>query len=272
MKPKPFNRRKRFLIELSRIQMLLSVVGALFILVWIFILGVIVGRGYVSDTITKTFNEQIQKLQQEKKALMEKYLAQEKKPELSQDQIVKPNNLDFYDELPQHEKGGVQLKTPQATAKPPEPLAKLDADTKSPSVEPPKTPLKEPVKPSPKEPAKEVPKEPVKPAAKETSAVPPAKPAKESKEPSKEVKEAPKKGGHFMVQVGSYREEATAQSSIKRLQEKKYQALLKAKDIPQKGGKWYRVQVGPYESRAEAEQMVKKLEHDGFQAVLIGND
>lgn len=233
--------------------MLLSIVGALFILVWIFILGVIVGRGYVSDSITKTFNEQIQKLQQEKKALMEKYLAQEKKPDLQQDQILKPNNLDFYDELPQHEKGGVHVKAPQPTAKPPEPLAKLDAGPKPPTVEPPKAPSKEPVK----EPSKEV------------SAV---KPAKEVKETSKEVKEALNKGGSFMVQVGSYREEGTAQSSVKRLQEKKYQAILKAKDIPQKGGKWYRVQMGPYESRAEAEQMVKKLEHDGFQAVLIGNN
>lgn len=262
MKPKPFNRRKRFLIELSRIQMLLSIVGALFILVWIFILGVIVGRGYVSDSITKTFNEQIQKLQQEKKALMEKYLAQEKKPDLQQDQILKPNNLDFYDELPQHEKGGVHVKAPQPTAKPPEPLAKLDAGPKPPTVEPPKAPSKEP--------SKEV--SAVKPAAKEASSPPPAKPAKEVKETSKEEKEAPKKGGSFMVQVGSYREEGTAQSSVKRLQEKKYQANLKAKDIPQKGGKWYRVQMGPYESRAEAEQMVKKLEHDGFQAVLIGNN
>ena len=68
MKPQPYNRKKRFFIELSRTQMFLSIAGALFILSWIFILGIFVGRGYVSDTITRTFTDQIQKLQEEKKA------------------------------------------------------------------------------------------------------------------------------------------------------------------------------------------------------------
>jgi len=38
-----------------------------------------------------------------------------------------------------------------------------------------------------------------------------------------------------MIQIGSYREEATAQSSVKRLFDKGYQAQLRMKDIPQKG-------------------------------------
>lgn len=250
MKPKPYNRRKRFLFELSRLQMLLSITGVLFILTWVFILGVIVGRGYVSDTITRTFNDQIQKLQQEKKALMDKYLAQEKKPDLSQEEILKPKNLDFYNDLPQKDTGGTHLKIPQPTAKPPAPPTQAGAQEKS----------------IPKEPLKETPKEPLKATAKEPGKGPPSQPE------SKVSKESPKKNTGFMVLVGSYREEATAQSSVKRLQEKKYQAFLKAKDIPQKGGKWFRVQVGPYDSRAEAEQMVKKLERDGFQAVPIESD
>jgi cell division septation protein DedD len=253
MKPKPYNRRKRFLFELSRLQMLLSLTGVLFILTWVFILGVIVGRGYVSDTITRAFNEQIQKLQQEKKALMEKYLAQEGKPDLTQEEILKPKNLDFYDDLSQKEKGGPHLKIPLPTAKSPVPPAKVEVQEKS----------------MPKEPTKETPKEPQKVAVKETGKAPLPQP--ESKV-SKETKEAPKQNTGFMVLVGSYREEATAQSSVKRLQERKYQAYLRAKDIPQKGGKWFRVQVGPYASRDEAEKMVKKLEHDGFQAIPIESD
>ena len=256
MKPKPYNRKKRFLFELSRLQMLLSVTGALFVLTWVFILGVIVGRGYVSDTITRAFNDQIQKLQQEKKALTEKYLAQEKKPDLSQEEILKPKNLDFYDDLPQKAKGGSHLKTPQPAVKPPEPSAKGEVrETKEKSI--------------PKEPPLEPPKVPTKTTAKESDKKPP--PPTESKV-VREAKETPQKGTGFMVLVGSFREEGTAQSSVKRLQEKKYQAFLRTRDIPQKGGKWFRVQLGPYASRAEADKMVKKLEHDGFQAVPIEND
>ena len=53
---------------MSRTQLFLSIAAVLFILSWIFILGIFVGRGYVSDTITLTLKNQIQKLQQEKKA------------------------------------------------------------------------------------------------------------------------------------------------------------------------------------------------------------
>jgi cell division septation protein DedD len=251
MKPKPYNRNRRFLFELSRLQMLLSITGALFILTWVFILGVIVGRGYVSDTITRAFNDQIQKLQQEKKVLMEKYLAQERKPDLTQEEILKPKNLDFYDDLPQKDNGGTHLKIPQPALKPMAPPAKAEAQEKN----------------IPKEPEK--PKEPLKTAVKVTGKEP--SPLPESKV-SKETKEAPKKNNGFMVLVGSYRDEATAESSVKRLQEKKYQAFLRTKDIPQKGGKWFRIQMGPFASRDEAEKMVKKLEHDGFQAIPIANN
>jgi cell division protein FtsN len=255
MKPKPYNRKKRFLFELSRLQVFLGVTGALFIVTWVFILGVIVGRGYVSDSITRTFNDQIKKLQQEKKALMEKYLVQEKKPDLTQEEIVKPKNLDFFNELSQKNSGGTQLKIPQPTVKPPEPQPKPETQEKKPLKEPEQP--KEPIKTAAKEPTKELVKQP--------------SPPPESKV-SKETMEAPKKSGGYLVLVGSYREEATAQSSAKRLQGKQYQAYLKAKDIPQKGGKWFRILLGPYPSRAEAEKMVKKLEHDGFHALPIEND
>jgi len=263
MKPKPYNRKKRFLFELSRLQMLLGITGALFIVTWVFVLGVIVGRGYVSDSITRTFDDQIKKLQQEKKALMEKYLVQEKKPDLSQEEIVKPKNLDFYNELSQKNSGGTQLKIPQPAVKPPEAQTKPEAQEKKLPKE--SEPPREPVKTAGKEPAKE----PVKEPAKETVKAPSLPP--ESKV-SKETKEALKKSGSHLVLVGSYREEATAQSSVKRLQGKQYHAYLKAKDIPQKGGKWFRILMGPYPSRAEAEKMVQKLGHDGFQAIPIEND
>jgi cell division protein FtsN len=98
---------------------------------------------------------------------------------------------------------------------------------------------------------------------------------KETKETAAEVKnpkmsqENTSPNGSVMIQIGSYREEATAQSSVKRLSDKGYQAHIRMKDIPQKGGKWFRVQVGPFKGRLEAEKMVIRLGHDGFQAVVL---
>jgi cell division protein FtsN len=223
MKPQPYNRKKRFIFELSRTQLLFTILGTLFILSWVFILGIFVGRGYVSDTISQAFHDQIRKLQSEKKALTDKYLGPEKKAEIPQDEIVKPR-LDFFNNKTST-KGNenIQLTAPQPTPKPP-----IEMEVK-----------KEPQEPSP-----------------EPKAL-------------KEKGESLNESGGYLVQIGSYREEATAQSSVKRLKEKGYQAFLKAKEIPQKGGKWFRVQLGPLKTKVEAEKMVKKLEQDGFQAVLL---
>ncbi|MCU0580216.1 MAG: SPOR domain-containing protein, partial [Desulfobacterota bacterium] len=76
--------------------------------------------------------------------------------------------------------------------------------------------------------------------------------------------------GIFTVQLGSYREEGTAQMVAQRLAAKGHQPKVSSRDIPEKGGKWFRVRIGPFKTRAEAENAVKKLEQDGFQAMVIG--
>jgi cell division protein FtsN len=234
MKPKPYNRKKRFFIELSRSQLLLSIAGALFIVSWIFILGIFVGRGYVSDTISRTFTDKIQRLQEEKKALMDKYLVQEQKADLPQKEILNPS-LEFFNKPSQKETVMIQQTAPQPTPSPSSPESKG-------SLSEPKVP----------------------PVETKVSKAPPV----ETKVP-KASPESPAGSGSYMIQVGSYREVATAQSSLKRLAEKGYQASLREKDIPQKGGKWYRVQIGPFLSRLEAEKKLIKLEHDGFKAVVL---
>jgi cell division protein FtsN len=234
MKPKPYNRKKRYFIELSRSQMFLSITGALFILSWIFILGIFVGRGYVSDTITRTFTDKIQKLQEEKKVLMDKYLGQEKKADIPQEEILNPS-LDFFNKPSPKETVTTQQTAPRPTPKP-SPLETKNGLSGKPDLL----------------------------ETKNESKAPPA----ETKIP-KGSQENLGEPGSFIVQIGSYREEATAQSSVKRLSEKGYQTHLRMKDIPQKGGKWYRVQIGPFKSRFEAEKALIKLEHDGFRAVVL---
>ena len=122
--PQPYNRRKRFFIEMSRTQLLVSIAAVLFVLSWVFILGIIVGRGIVADTITKAMQNQVQKLQQEKKALMDKYLGAEQEKTAASEKILKPQ-LDFYDNLSKKNQEPLVMKVPQPTL-PPKTTAPLE--------------------------------------------------------------------------------------------------------------------------------------------------
>jgi cell division protein FtsN len=241
MMPQPINRKRRFHFELSRTQMIFGLGAGLFILTWVFILGIIVGRGIVSDTISKAFQEKITKLQAEKNELMKQVGISDPTASQGQEEILRPN-LDFYDQLAKKEGTG----------------------TSGPSAQ---IPVAAP--PPPPQPA------PAEPAQVETAPKAPEKPKAEKKEPvpekalKKEAKAVPAEEGHFVWQIGAYREEAVALSSLERLKEKGYPARLNVKDIPQKGGKFYRVQVGPFKSKAEAEKMQTRLSQDGFQGILI---
>ena len=144
--PQPYNRRKRFFIEMSRTQLLISIAAVLFVLSWVFILGIIVGRGIVADTITSAMKTQIQKLQQEKKGLMDKYLGAEPGKTASSDQILKPQ-LDFYDNLSKKNQEPLVMKVPQPTLPP---TTTAPPETKAPA-EPPKALETKPPSPRPAE-------------------------------------------------------------------------------------------------------------------------
>jgi cell division protein FtsN len=263
--PQPYNRRKRFFVEMSRTQLLISIAAVLFVLSWVFILGIIVGRGIVADTITSAMKTQIQKLQQEKKSLMDKYLGPEQGKTASSEQILKPQ-LDFYDNLSKKNQEPLVMKVPQPTlpptattpleTQPPSPRPAERAGSQAPPLPPLEKKMSEPLKAAAPKPA-----EPIVGQA-------PAPAEKKNTEPPKA---AAVQTGDFVLQLGAYREEATAQTIIQRLSGKDYQAQVMAKDLPAKGGKWYRVRIGPFKNREEAEKMAKRLERDGFQSIIIGN-
>ena len=274
--PQPYNRRKRFFIEMSRTQLLISIAAVLFVLSWVFILGIIVGRGIVADTITSAMKTQIQKLQQEKKSLMDKYLGVEQGKTTASDPILKPQ-LDFYDHLSQKTQEPLVMKVPQPTLPP---TATSPQETKA-SAEAPKALETHPpaIKPAPtagsQAPALH-PLEKKMPESPKAAALKPAEPVLGKTPPpaEKKIAEPPKTAaaptGDFVLQLGAYREEATAQTVIHRLSGKGYQAQVMVKDLPAKDGKWYRVRIGPFKTREESEKMAQRLTHDGFQSMIIG--
>ena len=275
--PQPYNRRKRFFVEMSRTQLLISIAAVLFVLSWVFILGIIVGRGIVADTITSAMKTQIQKLQQEKKSLMDKYLGAEQGKTGSSEQILKPQ-LDFYDNLSKKNQEPLVMKVPQptlppTTASPLETKAPAEApkalETKPPSPRPGETagsraPAFHPLEKKMLEPHKAAAPKPAEPVVGQA-------PAPAEKKTTEPPKAAAVQTGDFVLQLGAYREEETAQTVIQRLSGKGYQAQVMTKDLPAKGGKWYRVRIGRFKNREEAEKMAKRLEQDGFQSIIIGN-
>ena len=286
--PQPVNRRKRFFVELSRTQLLITIAAALFILSWVFILGIIVGRGIVADTITNAMKSQIAKLQQEKKALMDKYMPSEKPAAVPQGDILKPQ-LDFYDQLGKKNQEHVVMTAPKPTPPPPQtgaatvmtaPAAEKQAEpglsrtpasapapvttpTQASTPTPTPAPVRVPASPAP---VMETPTtaKTTEPVAGKAPALPPA--AKVKKEPASTAAETV---GAFILQIGSYHEESSAQSVAQRLSSKGYQPKVSSKDIPEKGGKWFRVRIGPFKTRTEADQVLNKLEQDGFQGMVI---
>ena len=198
--PQPYNRRKRFFIEMSRTQLLISIAAVLFVLSWVFILGIIVGRGIVADTITSAMKTQIQKLQQEKKSLMDKYLGAEQGKTASSEQILKPQ-LDFYDNLSKKNQEPLVMKVPQPTLPP---TTTAPPETKAPA-EAPKAPETKPPSPRPAETA---------------GSQAPALHPLEKKIEAEAAQNGPLgrlQTGDFVLQLGAYREEATAQTVIQRL-------------------------------------------------------
>lgn len=276
--PQPYNRRKRFFIEMSRTQLLVSIAAVLFVLSWVFILGIIVGRGIVADTITKAMQNQVQKLQQEKKALMDKYLGAEQEKTAASEKILKPQ-LDFYDNLSKKNQEPLVMKVPQPTLPPkttalPETKALAEAPKTSETQQPPSPKAAE--RAGSQAPAlhpqeKKMPEPPKAVAPKSAEPVAAKAPAPVEKKSTEPLKAATPPTGDFVIQLGAYREEATAQTVIERLSGKGYQAQIAAKDLPAKGGKWYRVRIGAFKNREEAEKMAQRLAHDGFQSIVIGS-
>ena len=146
------------------------------------------------------------------------------------------------------------MKVPQPTLPP---TTAAPVETKAPA-ETPKTPETLPPSTRPAQTAGS--QAPALPPLEKKMSEPPKAAAPKSAEPvlgktptpaEKKITELPKASavqpGDFVLQMGAYREEATAQTVSQRLTGKGYQAQVMVKESPAKDGKWYRVRIGPFQ-------------------------
>jgi cell division protein FtsN len=232
------NKRKSSLKEMlkSRIGRYL---GLFFIAAWMFVLGVLVGRG--TAPVRFDLNRLDTELAELKAEEQQQQMARVKiDPQAGDPQA----DLEFYEEL---------KKTP----KHPELSARR----------PPAKPKPEPKKPAPEA----VKKSPEKPAVKKTAK--PSETAAEQKKPA--ARAAAEKATatqstsvSLTVQAASLKDPQDADDLVSRLKKKGYPAYKTIAVVPQQGI-WFRVRVGRFDSREEADGTLQRLKKDGFDPFLV---
>ncbi|MCF8063424.1 MAG: SPOR domain-containing protein [Deltaproteobacteria bacterium] len=246
---------RTFLVEIRAGSLFLWGGGLLFLLVWIFALGILVGRGSLSgDRAVGELKEQIGKLQE----VIQRDRA--RKIDIEEEPSESPK-LAFYEKLAT--KKDEALGRQASRAKPP---AKKQAQPVQPvqpkkrETGPPGTveSVEKPVSAASR-PEKRPPPEPVSPRAEEPGVPPPV-----AERDGLLIK------ARFTVQVAATTTRSAAEEMIRRLKSKGHPAYYY--DVDVKGTTYYRVRCGRFLSRTEAEQYAgllrKKEGVDGFVSKL----
>lgn len=227
------------MIRMSRKGVMIWIGLMLFIAVWMFVLGILVGRGMAP------VNLDAGKLEQELAALKAKMLQQEQAQvdARASGQNGGPSDLGFYE----------ALKDPKAE-KPFAPLTKTKPVKTPPPAAKPAAVAPAPVsasKPAPQ------PKPKPKPAVKPQPATQPAAAAR--------VNPA---GGKFTVQVAALKDPGRAANLVAELRKKEFRAYQIRTEVSGKGV-WYRVRVGAFTDRSHAEATAGRLKAQRYGAMVV---
>lgn len=223
-------------IRMSRKGMMVWIGLMLFLAVWMFVLGILVGRGIAP------VNLEAGKLEQELAALKARMLRQE---QTRVDARVSgqgggKTELEFYEVL------------------------------KDPKQEKPFKPVPKPLRQPEPQPVEKAAVKPVKPVAVPTpkpAVRPESKPVLQSK-PAPAPKEPPQ-SGKFTVQVAAVKDAHNAERLVAELRKKGYRAYQIRTEVSGKGV-WYRVRTGAFTDRRIAEKTAAKLKADRYGAMVVG--
>ncbi|WP_054029393.1 SPOR domain-containing protein [Desulfatitalea tepidiphila] len=237
------DQQPKFAIQITRKASLVWAGVLLFVMGWMFVLGILVGRG------TAPVPLKAHALEQELRNLKAAMLRQQ------QEEIetrVNPGDAP-----------ATELGFYEALKKPPAPTARRIADAPQ-AVKKPAPVLAE------KKPAAPTPIPERKP---EKAALPPtvppvaAKPVAAPKTVAPAAT-APAQKERFAIQVGAFKDAASADGMVDRLRGKGYPAYHLRTELPGKGV-WYRVRVGAFAAREGAETMLTRLKGDQVQGMVV---
>lgn len=229
-------KKREATIKISRKGLIIWGALVLFISGWMFVLGIMVGRGSAPMGLDAG------KLEQELKALKAAMAKKEQAKvdaHTGADGTNKPE-LGFYEAL-KESKGRQPIKMPSTKARKPVPVPAKPAVAAKPTPPPKRVSKPVPLKTASPKPATGVAPQP---------------------------KSAPSKG-HFTLQVAAVKEAANAERLVSDLRKKGYPAYQVRVEVPGKGV-WHRVRVGAYENRAAADQMLNRLKSKKINAIVVG--
>lgn len=219
------------IIQITRKGLFIWIGLIVFIAVWMFVLGVMVGRGMAPVNLESGKLEQ--ELADEKARMLEE--KQEAAVSAAAGQTGEKPQLGFYEALKNPGK-----EADFKPAKPAKPVKRKTTARPRPAATSPPKPVSRPkIKP---------------PAAPKIDSGPKPAPAPVS--------------GHFAIQVASVQDIKGAERMVAGLRAKGYQAYQIRSDIDGKGV-WYRIRVGGFKDRGDAEKMLKKLKNDKYGGIVV---
>ena len=209
----------------------------LFIAAWMFVLGILVGRG------TAPVNLEANKLERELadlKAAMTMKERAEINAQASGKDTGKPQ-LGFYEALKDpNQARPYKPLTRQAVKQPPKPVQTENRSKPKPTQ----------ARNAPSKPSSRPEKGPaVQPVASDSGDVGKGK-------------------GRYTIQVAAVREAGNAERLVAQLRSKGYPAYQVRVDVPGKGA-WYRIRVGAFENRAAADRMLAKLKAGRHSGMVV---
>jgi cell division septation protein DedD len=295
-------KEKKAAIQITRKGVAIWIGLIFFVMGWMFVLGIMVGRG-TAPVPLRTYA-----LEKELAALKAGMLQKEREQLdfQAKDSEAQSTELGFYEEL---KKPPTQTEPRRPSAPSPTTIPAKTSSVNPAAQKPPSgaTATGSAATPPPQSaPSREMPSGEAKPApapapapvpAPAPAAAPapkpapspapaPAKPAPAPKpEPARVVQPAQQAAaapaaqpaaasvdrGRFTIQVAAFQEIRGAEQMVGTLRSKGYPAYQIQVTVPGKG-EWYRVRVGAFESREAAEATLKKLSNDQVRGMVIGTN
>ncbi|BBO76249.1 SPOR domain-containing protein [Desulfosarcina widdelii] len=207
-----------------------------FVAAWMFVLGVLVGRGTAPVTFdTQALQKELADL---RNAMMQKEQEAVEKAIRGEDE---QEPLEFYEALKTEESDtAVAMPVPQTTPAEPSPVSK------------------------------EIDKAGTPPHKKRATLMPKGERAVKLPTPvqPRETKEPSTATGTLTLQVASLKDGAAAEQIVANLKKDGYPAFLARSVIPGKG-LWFRVRVGSYATREQAAADIERLTRDGKKPMLV---
>jgi cell division septation protein DedD len=238
--------QKKYPVQMTRKGVLVSGALIFFIMGWMFILGILVGRGTAPVPVkTHALEKQLDDL----KTAMRNQERVDAEAKAGQDK-PRTTDLGFYEALKKPPaKARYKAGTPPTAAKKPAERAAASRREKKTAVEVPGS-----VKPK------------AEPVAKKDKAVSLAAKAEHA---AAQASPPPAQKGRFTIQVAAFKDSKSAEQMVAKLRGRHYPGYFLRVDIHGKGA-WFRVRVGAFESRTAAEDMLKRLKNDRFKGIVIG--